>query len=64
MSEIERGDRLVADELREALRASGIEKEIVVVEEASSTNDLACQTPLYTVRLHHDKRSLHRYLHL
>src|SRR2546421_601891 len=43
MSEIERGDRLVADELRAALRASGIEKEIVVVEEAGSTNDLAWQ---------------------
>ena len=41
MSEIERGDRLVADELRAALRASGIENEIVVVEEAGSTNDLA-----------------------
>jgi BirA family biotin operon repressor/biotin-[acetyl-CoA-carboxylase] ligase len=41
MSEIERDDRLVADELRAALRASGIEKEIVVVDEASSTNDLA-----------------------
>ena len=41
MSEIESGDRLVADELRAALRTSGIEKEIVVVEEAGSTNDLA-----------------------
>src|SRR5438128_10580681 len=41
MSEIERGDRLVADELRGALRTSGIEKEIVVVDEAGSTNDLA-----------------------
>ena len=41
MSEVERSDRLVADELRAALRASGIENEIVVVEEAGSTNDLA-----------------------
>jgi len=41
MSEIEGDDRLVADKLRAALRASGIEKEIVVVEEAGSTNDLA-----------------------
>src|SRR5207302_4340209 len=41
MSEIERGDCIVADALRAALRASGIEKEIVVVEEATSTNDLA-----------------------
>ena len=41
MSETDGGDRLVADELRAALRASGVEKEIVVVDEAGSTNDLA-----------------------
>jgi BirA family biotin operon repressor/biotin-[acetyl-CoA-carboxylase] ligase len=41
MSEIERGDRLVAEELRAALQAFGMEKEIVVVEETCSTNDLA-----------------------
>jgi BirA family biotin operon repressor/biotin-[acetyl-CoA-carboxylase] ligase len=41
MSETEDGDRLGAGELRAALRACGIEKEIVVVEETGSTNDLA-----------------------
>lgn len=41
MSETDGGDRLVADELRAALRANGIEKEIVVVDEAGSTNDFA-----------------------
>jgi BirA family biotin operon repressor/biotin-[acetyl-CoA-carboxylase] ligase len=41
MSETDGGDRLVADELRAALRANGIEKEIMVVDEAGSTNDLA-----------------------
>src|SRR2546426_11701280 len=41
MSEVEGRDRLVAEELRAALRACGVENEIVVVEEAGSTNDLA-----------------------
>ena len=41
MSETDGGDRLSADELRAALRASGVENEIVVVDEAGSTNDLA-----------------------
>ena len=41
MSETDGGDRLNADELRATLRASGVEKEIVVVDEAGSTNDLA-----------------------
>jgi BirA family biotin operon repressor/biotin-[acetyl-CoA-carboxylase] ligase len=40
MSEADRGDRLVADELRAALGESHIGNEIVVVEEARSTNDL------------------------
>lgn len=40
MSETEGADRLVAEELRAALQASGVEREIVVVDEAGSTNDL------------------------
>jgi BirA family transcriptional regulator, biotin operon repressor / biotin---[acetyl-CoA-carboxylase] ligase len=40
MSEADRGDRLVADELRAALGESHIGNEIVAVEEARSTNDL------------------------
>ena len=40
MSEADCSDRLVADELREALRESRVGNQIVVVEEASSTNDL------------------------
>jgi BirA family biotin operon repressor/biotin-[acetyl-CoA-carboxylase] ligase len=40
MSEPDRGDRLVADELRAALGESHIGNEVVVVEEARSTNDL------------------------
>jgi BirA family biotin operon repressor/biotin-[acetyl-CoA-carboxylase] ligase len=40
MSETDRGDRLVAEELRADLRTVGIAKEIVVVDEAGSTNDL------------------------
>ncbi|HEX8489925.1 MAG TPA: biotin--[acetyl-CoA-carboxylase] ligase, partial [Chthoniobacterales bacterium] len=39
MSEI--SDRLIADELRAALKGCRIGNEIVVVEEARSTNDLA-----------------------
>jgi BirA family biotin operon repressor/biotin-[acetyl-CoA-carboxylase] ligase len=40
MSEPDRGDRLVADELRAALGTAHVGNEIVVVEEARSTNDL------------------------
>jgi BirA family biotin operon repressor/biotin-[acetyl-CoA-carboxylase] ligase len=41
MSEADRSDRLVADELRAALRESRVGNQIVVVEEARSTNDIA-----------------------
>ena len=41
MSGAESGDRLIADELRAGLGQSRIGNEIVVVEEARSTNDLA-----------------------
>jgi BirA family biotin operon repressor/biotin-[acetyl-CoA-carboxylase] ligase len=41
MSEPDRGDRLDADELRAALGESRMGNQIVVVEEALSTNDLA-----------------------
>ena len=41
MSETDGADRLVADELRTALGGSGVQKRIVVVDEAGSTNDLA-----------------------
>lgn len=44
MSEADCSDRLVADELREALRESRVGNQIVVVEEASSTNDLVWET--------------------
>jgi BirA family biotin operon repressor/biotin-[acetyl-CoA-carboxylase] ligase len=40
MSEADRRDRLVADELRAALGESRVGNEIVVVEETRSTNDL------------------------
>jgi BirA family transcriptional regulator, biotin operon repressor / biotin---[acetyl-CoA-carboxylase] ligase len=40
MSEADRSDRLVADELRAALQGNSVGNQIVVVEEASSTNDL------------------------
>lgn len=40
MSEAERGERLVADELRAALAESRIGNSIVVVDETPSTNDL------------------------
>ena len=41
MSEDDRSERLVADELRAALHESCVGNQIVVVEEARSTNDLA-----------------------
>jgi len=41
MSEVDRSDRLVADELRATLVEGRIGNQLVVVEEASSTNDLA-----------------------
>ena len=41
MSETDGADRLVADELRTALGGRGVQKRIVVVDEAGSTNDLA-----------------------
>lgn len=41
MSEAERGDRLIAAELRAALEGCRIGSEILVVEETASTNDLA-----------------------
>ena len=41
MSEVDRSDRLVADELRSALAECTIGNPIVVVEETPSTNDLA-----------------------
>src|SRR5438046_2150421 len=41
MSEADRSDRLVADELRATLGGGRIGHQLVVVEEASSTNDLA-----------------------
>jgi BirA family biotin operon repressor/biotin-[acetyl-CoA-carboxylase] ligase len=41
MSEAERGDRLIADDLRAGLGECRLGNEIVVVDEASSTNDLA-----------------------
>ena len=41
MSEADRGDRLVADHIRDSLGDTGIGNQIVVVEEARSTNDLA-----------------------
>jgi BirA family biotin operon repressor/biotin-[acetyl-CoA-carboxylase] ligase len=41
MSETDGADRLVADELRTALGVRGVQKRIVVVDEAGSTNDLA-----------------------
>jgi BirA family biotin operon repressor/biotin-[acetyl-CoA-carboxylase] ligase len=41
MSEADCSDRLVADELRAALGESRMGNQVVVVEEASSTNDLA-----------------------
>jgi BirA family biotin operon repressor/biotin-[acetyl-CoA-carboxylase] ligase len=41
MSQADRSDRLVADQLRAALGPCLVGSEIVVVEEASSTNDLA-----------------------
>ena len=41
MSEADGGDRLIAAELRAHLAGCGIGNEIVVVEETSSTNDLA-----------------------
>ena len=41
MSEAERSDRLVADSLRAALGECRVGNQLVVVEEASSTNDLA-----------------------
>ena len=41
MSEADRSDRLVADELRAALGECRVGNQIVVVEEARSTNDLA-----------------------
>src|SRR2546421_6120058 len=41
MSEADRSDRLIADELRAALGEGRVGNQLVVVEEASSTNDLA-----------------------
>jgi BirA family transcriptional regulator, biotin operon repressor / biotin---[acetyl-CoA-carboxylase] ligase len=41
MSEADRGDRLVADELRATLGEGQIGSQLVVVEETGSTNDLA-----------------------
>jgi len=41
MSEVDRSDRLVADDLRAGLREGCLGHQLVVVEEASSTNDLA-----------------------
>src|SRR6266850_4511314 len=41
MSEADRSDRLVADELRATLGEGRIGNQLVVVEETSSTNDLA-----------------------
>ena len=41
MSEVDRSDRLVADDLRAGLGECRLGNEIVVVEETSSTNDLA-----------------------
>ncbi|PZR75677.1 MAG: biotin--[acetyl-CoA-carboxylase] ligase [Chthoniobacterales bacterium] len=41
MSEADPGDRLIADELRAGLGEGRIGNEIVIVEEARSTNDLA-----------------------
>src|SRR6266436_2135470 len=41
MSEADRSDRLVADELRAALGEGRMGNQLVVVEETSSTNDLA-----------------------
>ncbi len=43
MSEVDRSDRLVADVLRADLGECRMGREIVVVEEAPSTNDLAWQ---------------------
>ena len=41
MSEVERTDRLIADDLRAGLGECRLGNQLVVVEEASSTNDLA-----------------------
>jgi BirA family biotin operon repressor/biotin-[acetyl-CoA-carboxylase] ligase len=41
MSEGDRGDRLIADDLRAGLKGCCLGNELVVVEEARSTNDLA-----------------------
>jgi BirA family biotin operon repressor/biotin-[acetyl-CoA-carboxylase] ligase len=41
MSEVDRSDRLVADDLRAELGECRLGNQLVVVEEASSTNDLA-----------------------
>lgn len=41
MSEADRSDRLVADELRAALREGCVGNQVVVVEKARSTNDIA-----------------------
>ena len=41
MSEVERGDRLIADDLRAGLGECLVGNQLAVVDEASSTNDLA-----------------------
>lgn len=41
MSEAERGDRLIADDLRAGLGECRLGNQLIVVDEASSTNDLA-----------------------